>query len=194
MKRGFTIVELLVVVAIIGVLLGIVTAVATSSLKNTRERRGDAMASAFQQAIAAYYAQEGEWPNGIENIAKSYSKDKSSYTLTASEAEPVFREIVENSVGANATRPLIDASALFVAKASLVKGDGCNDNHDDKNKTSYCGDKRCVNGVDFTEALKSGMSVSEMAFGWQGREYGKFRRFWITYNAKTDTVKVSKTR
>ena len=98
------------------------------------------------------------------------------------------------SVGANATRPLIDASALFVAKASLVKGDGCNDNHDDKNKTSYCGDKRCVNGVDFTEALKSGMSVSEMAFGWQGREYGKFRRFWITYNAKTDTVKVSKTR
>ena len=192
MKKGFTIVELLVVVAIIGVLLGIVTAVATSSLKNTRERRGDAMASALQQAIAAYYAQEGKWPDGIESMISGMNA--STNTLTAIQADAVFSEIVEKSVGANATRPLIDASALFVAKASLVKGDGCNDNHDDKNKTSYCGDKRCVNGVDFTEALKSGMSVSDMAFGWLGREYGKFRRFWITYNAKTDTVKVSKTR
>ena len=27
---------------------------------------------------------------------------------------------------------------------------------------------------------------------WQGRKYGKFCRFWITYNALTDSVEVSR--
>jgi hypothetical protein len=45
--------------------------------------------------------------------------------------------------------------------------------------------------MDFTLAVSKGWSVSEMAFGWQGVEYGRFRRFWITYNAKTDSVTVA---
>ena len=31
-----------------------------------------------------------------------------------------------------------------------------------------------------------------MAFGYQGPEYGKFCRFWVTYNGRADSVTVSR--
>lgn len=199
-KSGFTIVELLVVIAIIGILIGIISTVASSSMKSARDKRADAMCRAFQQAINAYHAQDanGKWPDKIEDCISGMVT--TTNTLTAAEADDVFRQIVKQSVGANATSPLIDASALFVARASSVNngGDGCFDNHGDKTKNTYCGNKKCISGVDFAEASKRDgkyyIPLDEMAFGWQGVEHGRFRRFWITYNAKTDSVTVSKTK
>ena len=195
MKKGFTIVELLVVIAIIGVLLGIVTTAATSSVKNGRTRRAEAMAHAIQQAISSYYAQQGEWPSVIESRSGNMG-NKTKYTFSGTEGDQIIREIVKKSVGASASRPLIDAAALFVANANRVHGEGCFDVHSDRASSAYCGDKRCVTGVDFTMAAnkdsKVHIPVSSMAFGWQGRTNGKFCRFWITYNSQTDSVTVSR--
>ena len=194
-RRAFTIIELLVVISIIGILLGIVTTAVTSSVKNARVRRADAMCKALEQAISAYYAQEGRWPNAIESKAGNMG-NKSKYTFTGKEADSIFQEIVRNSVGASASRPLVDASALFVANSSSLRGDGCFDNHSDSTLSSYCGNDKCINGLDFSIAAnknsKTSMSVNQMAFGWQGRQNGKFCRFWITYNALTDSVSVSR--
>ena len=194
-RRGFTIVELLVVIGIIGVLLGIVTTAVTSSVKNARVRRAEAMGKALQQAISAYYAQEGRWPAAIESRTSSMG-NKSKYTFSGREADGILQEIVRNSVGASASRPLVDVSALFVADSSRLRGDGCFDNHSNATLSSYCGKDRCINGVDFTIAAnkdsKTAIPLNQMSFGWQGRQNGKFCRFWLTYNALTDSVTVSR--
>ena len=41
-KKGFTIVELVMVIAILGILLGIVTSVAAGSIREARKRKAEA--------------------------------------------------------------------------------------------------------------------------------------------------------
>ena len=197
LSAGFTIVELLVVIAIIGVLMGIVSVASIGAIRNGRAKRASAMCTVLNQAISSYYAQKGEWPPAIEQHARNMG-DKETVTLTPSEADSVFREIVKKSVGSGATLQLVDAHALFVANASKVKnnGEGCYGNHSDKTYNSYCGDKNCINGMDFERATRAGaksrLSVNDMAFGYQSTREGKFSRFWITYNGRTDSVSVSR--
>ena len=197
MKRGFTIVELLVVVAVIGVLGGIVTTTAAGALKSARTRRADAMCTVLEQGIATFYAQEGEWPRVIQS--RSENMDADTYTLTDSEADEVFQEVVGRCYGKNGKKSvLMDTTGLFVARRSALGngGKGCNDNHKVRQASNYCGNLGCIAGVDFTTAIaKSGrdhIRLTDMAFGYQGTEEGKFRRYKITYNGKADTVSVSK--
>ena len=53
-KKGFTIIELLMVVAIMATLLGIITTAVFSSLRQARDRRAEAMRQTIQNGIAAY--------------------------------------------------------------------------------------------------------------------------------------------
>ena len=198
MKKGFTIVELLLVTAIIGILLGLVTMAANGALKNARGKRASAMRVVLQQAVETYCAQKGEWPDVIRTRAKNMG-GKDVWVFSNSDVDEIFREVVRSSVGQNATMHVLDASGLFVADSGKLKkgGDGCSDNHGDTSRSDFCGKAGCVNGVDFSQAVKKGkshISVSKMAFGYQGSEYGKFCRFWITYNSRTDSISVSLTK
>lgn len=198
-RSAFTLVELLVVIAIIGILTGIITIAASGAIRSARAKRAEAMRVALEQGIAAYYAQEGVWPPVIESRSKNMSHD--TYTFTPSETDDIFREVVGKGFGRSGGRRtvLVDAMALFVADSTRIgnSGRGCYDNHDNKkNSSTYCGDQKCIYGVDFSVAVaRSGrdhLRFSQMAFGYQGTEEGRFRRFWITYNGQTDSVTVSK--
>ena len=199
MKRAFTIVELLVVIAVIGILGGIVTNAAMGALRNARGSRANAMRVALEQAITTYYAQEGKWPDAIERVISS-GMDEDVHTFSASDCDDIFRQVVGKGFGKSGRKSvLVDATALFVARSSQLGngGKGCFDNHANrKNTATFCGDQKCINGVDFTTAIaRSGakhIRFNDMAFGYQGTEAGKFCRFWVKYNGKTDSVTVSK--
>lgn len=197
-RKAFTLIELMMVVAVIAVLVGIVTVAASGAVRNARSKRADAMRVALEQGIAAYYAQEGVWPDAIESRAGNMTTD--TYTFTPSETDDILRQVVGKAFGKGGGRRsvLVDASALFVANASRLgnNGEGCYDNHSNRNKTTFCGDKKCISGMDFmTVANRNGkfyIPFSNLAFGYQGTEEARFRRFWLTYNGKTDSVSVSK--
>ena len=196
-KPAFTIVELLIVIAILGILLGLVSVAIGGSLRNGRAKRAEAMCRILQQSIAMYYTKVGEWPSAIESKANSMPGNSDTYVFTPDEADQIFQEIVKKSTGSGATMSLVDASALFVADKSRLKmnGEGCYDNHSGKSLDSYCGDQGCANGTDFSRACKQGkghIPLSSMAFGYQATKSGKFSRFWISYNSRTDSVTVSR--
>lgn len=197
-RNGFTIVEMLIVVAVLAILMGFVGTAATAAIRNARGKRADAMMRAWQGAINTYYAQKGEWPGSLESAAKD--SNEVTVELTDGELNSVFQEIVKESI--DKANPLIDVSALYVCRNSSVKG--CNDLHDSRvahneqdenangscSKVHYCGDQNCPGGMDFTEARARGVGISSMAFGYPGKRFGKFRRYYIRYNTQTDTVTV----
>lgn len=199
-RNGFTIIEMLVVIAVLSVLLGIVGTAASAAVRNARVKRADAMKRAWQGAITSYYAQKGEWPGALEGIAKSSSK--TIVDLSDGELNQVFQAIARESM--EKANPLIDVSALYVCRNSSVKG--CNDLHGESRphneldeefhpnssctKNHFCGNLNCAGGLDFTKARASGVGVGAMAFGYPGKYHGKFRRYYIRYNTQTDSVMV----
>ena len=197
-RRGFTIIELLVVIAVIGILGSIVTSAAFGSIKSARAKRTSAMRMALEQGIAAYYAQEGKWPDAIESKANG-NIDGDTYMFSADECDQIFRQVVGKGFGKSGRRSvLVDGMALFVAKSADLGNShrGCYDNHGNPRDThTFCAGRKCINGVDFSTAVaRSGtrhIRFNEMAFGYQGTEAGKFCRFWVVYNAKADSVNVT---
>lgn len=174
MKRGFTIVELMMVVAIIAVLATIVTTASVSSIRSSRVRRREAMRQTLQAAIATYHAQDQneQWPGAIEDLAKAGT----TAVLGESQAQDVFRDLVRQSIKKSGGTPLINPSGLFVAPTGAEDGKGT--------------------GINYLDARKGGahrrkMSLNELEFGYPGRLSGKFHRFNIVYRAETDSVIVS---
>lgn len=176
MKRGFTIVELLMVIGVISVLMTIVTTAATNAIRSSRAQRTKAMQSALQSAIATYQAADSQarWPGALQTAAGGGV----TRALSQTEAQNVFRIIVQKSTGASgAALPLIDPHGLFVAPSGAQDG-----------RTA---------GLSFDDARRKGphrsrtLRVSEMEFGYPGRVSGKFYHFNLVYHAESDSVTVS---
>lgn len=189
MKRGFTIIELLVVVVILGILLGIVTTAASSAIKQAREHKANALCTCVQQGLATYYAQKDRWPGSIGDRIASGSlgarsneegvnnqTDPDKYILDGSEVRNMIKVLIEESKKGN---PLMDISGLYVSRDSGEPG-------------------RRGFGLDFSDAIhgtqhsRKKMSTSEMYFGYPEKNHGYFRRFKITYAIPVDEMKVGK--
>ena len=175
MKKGFTIVELLITVSVLAVLMTIVTTAATKAINASRERQAEAMRVALQASIANFQAADpqGEWPGAIQNAANNGR----SVVLSEDEAQRVFRIIVQKSTGESGSPlPLIDPHGLVVAPSGAIDGKST--------------------GLSFDEARQGGahrrkIPVSQMVFGYQSASNGRFHRYNIVYHAETDSVTVS---
>ena len=189
MKKGFTILELAVVISIIGVLLGIVTTAASGAVKQGRKRKAEALCTVVQSGLATYYAQKDRWPGSVgdriynDSLGKRSNEeggdrqtDTDLYVLDGTEVREMVKALVDEAKKGN---PLMDISTLFVSRDSGESG-------------------RKGVGMDFMEAIhgtrKSAkkMTTSEMYFGYPDENTGYFRRFKIVYSIPTDEMKVSR--
>jgi len=63
-SKGFTLVELMVVLIIIGILVAIAIPIYNSTQLKAKERACDANIRTIEGAAAQYYSSVGEWPSG----------------------------------------------------------------------------------------------------------------------------------
>ena len=195
-RRGFTIVELLIVIAVILTLAGITVVAATGAISSARSKRCEAMRVMLEQGMATYYAQEGKWPDDVEK--KIDGANESIIQLDDNTTDKVFQELVGKAWGKGGGKRsmLLDATGLYVCEASNCgnSNKGCFDCHHDSSSAVYCKGKGCRIGIDFGEAVKKTakrhIPLSNMAFGYPGSREGKFCRFHIIYNTRTDSVMV----
>ncbi len=178
-SSGFTIVELLMVIAVLAVLTGIVTTAASAAIRQARERRTTAMKNVLQNGIATYLAQNGRWPG---SKLKDWSDNglpsgKKMDFLAQPDYDDMVKELLNVSVGPSATSPVLDPGGMIVAENSISES-----------VNTY--------GLDYRTATaknkKRGktISVRSMTFGYAESSKGYFRRFVVQYNAETDSVTV----
>lgn len=91
--RGFTLIELMVVVIIVGVLAAIAIPLYTGYIKNARTSEGTARLAAIMTAAKAYHQQNAAWPaafgaagfygDGTQTAHFTYSITAAGFTVTA---------------------------------------------------------------------------------------------------------------
>lgn len=189
-RRGFTIVELLMVVAIIAVLMGIIGIAASGAIKSARGKRMEALVTAVQSAVDTYHARFGEWPEidsklGSGNLQQNVwsteddsERDPTKYSLSGDEVDKIMRQIAKVSSGKakGKANPLIDISALVVSKSAggpNDKGTGCDF------YLGLKGDKR-----------RDPIGFANMHFGYARKDDNRFRRFIMIYSIPTDAISV----
>ena len=198
LRRGFTIVEMLMVIAVLAVLTGIVSTAATSAIRQARTRKADAIRDVLQNGIAAYYSQRGYWPpksgqlqkwadDGLDSKYKS--KGQHVVTLDDNAYDELMTTLVRECVNSSSS-PVMDVGNLTAARKSAAAR-----KDDDGNPMCHGDEFRKL-----LAALKAGkgqgggstMNISDMAFGYTHAKTGRFRRFKIKYNADSDSVTVEK--
>lgn len=180
-RGGFTIVEMLMVVAVLGVLITIVTTAASSAMRQARDRKASALKATVRSGILAYKNQKGYYPPKSGALQKwadnGLNGGKHVDYLSDSEYDQMMREIVSVSIKGTAATPVLDPTGLLVIGAG---GAG----------------RKNVHGQEFKEAVKknkahgSTLTLSSMSFGYPESSQGYFRRFVVKYNADTDDVTV----
>ncbi len=84
-QSGFTLIELMIVVAIIGILAAIALPAYQDYTKRSNVTEGFSLAGGVKAAVAEYYSSEGAWPtsNGVAGLATSTDISGNAVTSVA---------------------------------------------------------------------------------------------------------------
>lgn len=102
MRKGFTLVELMMVMVVMAIIATLATGAALKSIKQAKEQRIRATCTALEMALTDYRAQEERWPLALEP-----SGDSTTVSFRENNAR-VFRPLIENR-----KKVYLDPSALL---------------------------------------------------------------------------------
>ena len=108
-RRGFTIVELLVVISVMAVIATLAIGAAIKSVKQSSRRRIDTMARALEMALSSYRAQENAWPFDVSDLDKD-PRDSGVLWAHGANNVKVFKKMYP---GAGSSMVYLDASAFL---------------------------------------------------------------------------------
>jgi prepilin-type N-terminal cleavage/methylation domain-containing protein len=110
-RRGFTMLELLVVISIMAILATLAVGAASKAIKQSRSKRIDAMIMGLQVALQNYRAQENEWPFSLSDLIPGRG-DGNPYWCHGADNYKIFKKMYHGAAGESRT-VFLDASALF---------------------------------------------------------------------------------
>lgn len=100
--KGFTLVELMLVVLVMAIIATLATGAAMKSIKQAKEKRIDSTCVALEQALMNYRAAEQRWP-----VALDLQNDSSTVSFRNNNSK-VFGPLLEDR-----RKPYLDPSGLF---------------------------------------------------------------------------------
>lgn len=164
-RKGFTIIEMMMVVAVMAIIASLATGAAFKSIKSSRRRRVQATKVALQTAIENFHAQENQWPFELSQLYHSKHKPGLYWAYVKShryinvDNTVVFEEMLDSNA------PFLDSSALLGLAAGARKV--------------------------IRNALKEGCSPSDIILGYPNpNDTSEFCFFAVRYNSDTDSVNV----
>ena len=166
-QKGFTILELLVVISIIAIVATLATGAAMKSIRQGRQRRVDTMRTVLQMALVNYRTQQGDWPFELgvdikKNDNASHDEDQGYvYWCHGKDNKHIFTRLYEKK--GEKTAGYLDPSAFFV---------------------HYKGGRRLLKDVPEGDRKNLPIGYPDV------RNQDKFNYFSIEYNQMTDSVKV----
>lgn len=100
-QKGFTLIELMIVVAIIGILAAVALPAYQDYTKRSHVSEGLSLAGGAKTAVTEYYSSEGDWPSdnaaaGIAQASSIKGNAVDSVTVDGSKITVAFNQKVES--------------------------------------------------------------------------------------------------